>query len=77
MTQPSFGITSSIRNSSAAAMISVLRGEAYLAFISRSSLLMSAMSLASESRMPRSSSMSFMSPRYSASILPRSRPVSW
>ena len=77
MTQPSFGMTSSMRNSPAAAMISVLRGEACFALISRSSLLIRASSLASDSRMPRSSSMSFMSPRYSASILPRSSPVSW
>ena len=52
MTQPSLGITSSIRNSPAAAMISVRRGEAYFAFISRSSFLISARSFASDSRMP-------------------------
>ncbi len=77
MTQPSLGITSSIRNSPAAAMISVRRGEVYFAFISSSSFLIRASSFASESRMPRSSSISFISSRYSASILPRSRPVNW
>ena len=53
------------------------RGEANLSRRASSSDLIRAISLASEARMERSSSTSLRSAMYSASILPRSRPVSW
>ena len=77
ITQPSFGIRSSIRTSPSNSEISHLRSSAYEFLNSLSSLLINSSRTLSLSMILRRSFIIFINSAYSASIFSRSIPVSW